>query len=104
MGKLILRLLAIILMIVGTFGIIGGEISPLAPYYAFVQTHVSLPCGGTIVAADVVLTAAHCLYDFYENDWISQNKIVVRRYVRKVPSVSIIGKNRNVQNRKRKSF
>ena len=92
MGKLLLKLLAIILMIVGTFGIIGGEISPLAPYYAFVQTHVSPPYGGTIVAADVVLTAAHCLYDFDENDWVSQDKIVVPRYSRKVTSVSIISK------------
>ena len=58
-------------------GIVGG--SPAADYPFFVSISInSVPnCGGTIVGPNVVATAAHCLFDFYLNEWFSYESVHV---------------------------
>ena len=57
----------------------GGEVSPKysLPYQVFVSANGYM-CGGTIINRRYVLTAAHCLYDKYNNKHpVSGVKVIV---------------------------
>ena len=49
--------------------IVGGSPSELYPFYVYVSVR-SFMCGGSIVAPNAVVTAAHCLFD---QSWLEFN-------------------------------
>ena len=55
--------------------IIGGEIAPEGAYPWFYKAD---GCGGTLVAPDIVVSAAHCLENFYDQSLYS--KTIVHPY------------------------
>jgi V8-like Glu-specific endopeptidase len=42
--------------------VVGGQIAVANryPYYAYLKGEKGISCGGTLIAPDIVLTAAHC--------------------------------------------
>ena len=62
--------------------IIGGRDAPRHPFYVslFIQVENSqggVGCGGTILTENVVVTAAHCLYNFNLGRWADLEDINV---------------------------
>ena len=60
-----------------SLAIIEGERELLhRPFLVMVTTKGYQTCGGTIVAADTVLTAASCLYNMNSRRWFHKRDIV----------------------------
>ena len=62
--------------IVAVSAITGGQPAEQYPFFVSVYTENQL-CGGTIVFDDIVVTAAHCLYDSHEQRWVYPHKIEI---------------------------
>ena len=60
-------------------GIIGGFPSPSFAFFATIRTSSSKFCGGSLIAPDVILTVAHCLYDFHKKKWLPAKDIVITK-------------------------
>ena len=61
---------------VNSFGIIGGVLAELYPFFVYVEKGDFI-CGGTIVSADAVLTTAHCVYYRAAGRWAHNSEIFV---------------------------
>ena len=68
------------LLSVPCLGIIGGRRVPNLPFFVTIKIAWSPTCGGTIVASNAVLTAAHCLYDIKNHRWFSKESILVTKH------------------------
>ena len=62
------------------FGIIGGTPAEYHPFFVLVPKGDEL-CGGVIVASDIVLTAARCLYYDNWNRWATALEVYVLQVV-----------------------
>ena len=75
-----LSFICFIFCIVHCSGIFGGAyLHQDHPYFVVVgvSTFQTNYCGGTVVEADFVITAAHCLFDFTFQDWARDSSIRV---------------------------
>ena len=62
--------------------IIGGRDAPRHPFYVFLllkegYSDGAFQCGGTILSKNVVVTAAHCLYQHRLGRWASLGELTV---------------------------
>ena len=62
-----------------SWAIIGGQEIPNLPFFVSVRTHLTSLCGGIIIASDVILTAAHCMFDFDQQLWLQRHQIYVAK-------------------------
>ena len=68
-----------------TCGIIRSNVAPSYPFFVRVElikqvlyrTYLTKFCGGTVIASDIIVTAAHCLYLFDEKKCASLKEIQV---------------------------
>ena len=64
-------------LFVEALGIVGGAPVPNYRFHVTVRTEFLPSCGGTIFASNIVLTAAHCLFDFNDRKWFHEDDIKV---------------------------
>ena len=80
-SKRILFLLAPLFCAVQCLAIFGGgRVIFRYPFFVVItiqKQHQTVTCGGTIIAADVILTATHCLFDFETKEWVDETEITI---------------------------
>ena len=85
----VFQLAVLFSLLIGCLAIIGGTYAPFYPFFVTVEVRNKYPCGGTLIAADFVLTSAYCLFHKNEDRYAYSKEVTVLKKEEKLQFLKI---------------